>query len=271
MDKQEWQGYVAKAATGNFPIPPGLIQDYDDWRCRSTVGRVLFILKDIEGAITVLSTVKDIKPDMEDVPEYGLSEVEHKVLCLRDLAEIVWMLTGTTYAPQIYLEEAYELCRNYKHIFRSADRGKIWIRRLEILREAGEVESALKEVRELLEREGGEEKINSYCFRAKIFLAECAAAGGEYGEAAKIIREAYAFFPYSDSGSKAIAEAYAEVDPQLRYEKMLHCTTIQYSPWEKADALTPEEVRARQMENYKRRMAGGEAPNDFGLLNRLNE
>ena len=70
--------------------------------------------------------MKDVQPDMEDAPEFGLSEAEHKVLCLRDIAEIIWRLTGTGDAPIIYLNEAYRLCREYKKVFRSADRGAIW-------------------------------------------------------------------------------------------------------------------------------------------------
>ena len=123
MEKQEWQGYVQKVASCDYPIPLNLINDYDDWKCRSNVGRMLMILKDIEGAMAVLATVKDVQPDMEDAPEFGLSEAEHKVLCLRDIAEIVWRLTGTGDAPIIYLNEAYRLCREYKKVFRSADRG----------------------------------------------------------------------------------------------------------------------------------------------------
>lgn len=126
MEKQEWQGYVQKVASCDYPIPLNLINDYDDWKCRSNVGRMLMILKDIEGAMAVLATVKDVQPDMEDAPEFGLSEAEHKVLCLRDIAEIVWRLTGTGDAPIIYLNEAYRLCREYKKVFRSADRGAIW-------------------------------------------------------------------------------------------------------------------------------------------------
>ena len=51
MEKQEWQGYVQKVASCDYPIPLNLINDYDDWKCRSNVGRMLMILKDIEGAM----------------------------------------------------------------------------------------------------------------------------------------------------------------------------------------------------------------------------
>ena len=134
MEKQEWQEYVHKVASCDYPIPPNLINDYDDWKCRSNVGRMLMILKDVEGAMAVLATVKDVQPDMDDAPEFGLSEAEHKVLCLRDIAQIVWQLTGTGDAPLFYLDEAYKICREYAHVFRTADRGAIWARRLEIMR-----------------------------------------------------------------------------------------------------------------------------------------
>ena len=39
MDQQEWMGYVSRLANGEYPVPVGMIQDYNDWRCRSIVGR----------------------------------------------------------------------------------------------------------------------------------------------------------------------------------------------------------------------------------------
>ena len=41
MDQQEWMGYVSRLANGEYPVPVGMIQDYNDWRCRSIVGRRL--------------------------------------------------------------------------------------------------------------------------------------------------------------------------------------------------------------------------------------
>ena len=35
MDQQEWMGYVSRLANGEYPVPVGMIQDYNDWRCRS--------------------------------------------------------------------------------------------------------------------------------------------------------------------------------------------------------------------------------------------
>ena len=36
MDQQEWMGYVSRLANGEYPVPVGMIQDYNDWRCRFT-------------------------------------------------------------------------------------------------------------------------------------------------------------------------------------------------------------------------------------------
>ena len=184
MEKQEWQGYVQKVASCDYPIPLNLINDYDDWKCRSNVGRMLMILKDIEVAMAVLATVKDVQPDMEDAPEFGLSEAEHKVLCLRDIAEIIWRLTGTADAPIIYLNEAYRLCREYKKVFRSADRGAIWARRLELQRSCGAEAAALSEARAMLEAEKAVEGVNAYRFHALKFIAESMAEQGDYAKAA---------------------------------------------------------------------------------------
>ena len=73
MDMQEWQGYVQKVAKSQYPVPEGMIKDYDDWRCRSIVGRMLYVLGDIEGAIAVLLTVKDIKPNLQDARAHKCS------------------------------------------------------------------------------------------------------------------------------------------------------------------------------------------------------
>ena len=78
MDQQEWMGYVSRLANGEYPVPVGMIQDYNDWRCRSIVGRALYWMGDTESAMRVLSTVVNVEPNMDDDPEYGLSEAEHK-------------------------------------------------------------------------------------------------------------------------------------------------------------------------------------------------
>ena len=255
MDKQEWQGYVQKVASCDYPIPPNLINDYNDWKCRSNVGRMLMILKDVEGAMAVLATVKDVQPDMDDVPEFGLSEAEHKVLCLRDIAQIVWQLTGTGDAPLFYLNEAYKLCRSYKHVFRSADRGAIWARRLEIMRDCGEEEKALAEAKAMLDSEKENTGVNAYRFHALKFIAESMAGQGDYNKAALLLAEAYQSFPLSEAGKRDLAQAADTADAQERYEKYHHCTAIQYQPWEQDNVPTLEDVRKLQERNFARREA----------------
>ena len=76
MDQQEWMGYVSRLANGEYPVPVGMIQDYNDWRCRSIVGRALYWMGDTESAMRVLSTVVNVEPNMDDDPEYGLSEAD---------------------------------------------------------------------------------------------------------------------------------------------------------------------------------------------------
>lgn len=259
MEKQEWQAYVQKVASCDYPIPPNLINDYNDWKCRSNVGRMLMILKDVEGAMAVLATVKDVEPDMEDAPEFGLSEAEHKVLCLRDIAQIVWQLTGTGDAPLFYLDEAYRLCRSYQHVFRSADRGAIWARRLEIMRSCGAEEKALAEARAMLESEKANAGVNPYRFHALKFIAESMAEQGDYAKAALLLAEAYQSFPVNEAARAALAEAEAATDAKERYARYQHCTTIQYQPWEQDNVPTLEEVRKLQERNFARREAEKEA------------
>ena len=153
MNEQEWQACVNHVAGGEYPVPRGMISNYNDWRCRSTVGRALYWMGEVEAAMHVLATILDVEPDMEDAPEMGLSEAEHKVLCLRDIAEIVWKLAHNEDAALNYLDQAYALSRAYKHPFRSASRGDMFYRRLAILREVGKEEQAVQEAEKMLELE----------------------------------------------------------------------------------------------------------------------
>lgn len=272
MDKQEWQEYVQKVATCDYPIPPYMISNYEDWKCRSNVGRMLMILKDIEGAMAVLATVKDIQPDMDDAPEYGLSEAEHKVLCLRDLAEIIWQLTGTGDAPIFYLREADQICRNYKHVFRSASRGAIWVKQLEIMRSCGKLEQASLKAAEMLKEQKDVNGVNPYRFYALKFMAENLADKNEYAKASLLLADAYKSFPVNAAAEKDLHEAESTSDSKERYEKYYHCTTIQYQPWERDNVMTLEDVHRLQEENFKKREAA-KVENDKedmqGLINHL--
>lgn len=232
MEQEQWKEYVKKVANCQWPVPVSMISDMDNWRCRSIVGRMLLVLDDIEGAMQVLSTVINEKPDENNVPENGLSDVEHKVLCLRDVAEIIWKLTGTDHAPLIYLNSAYKYCRKFQHPFRSVARGDIWYRRLEIMRDSNQLEKALQEAEEMLEAEKNNGGINPYRYAAYKFLAEDAAGREDYAKAAELLAEGLKYYPLNEQGEKDVAEAAAASDAQERYKKYHHCTTIKYKPWE---------------------------------------
>lgn len=261
MEQQEWDGYVQKVASCPYPILPEFIKNQEDWHCRSVVGRMLFFLKDIEGAMLVLSTVRDIEIDMEQYPEVGMSDAEHKCLCLRDLGEIVWQLTQKAEAALYYFEKAYDLCKEYKHPFHAAKRGAIWSRRLEIKSESGYLAEALDECMTKMEEQNKDDEINQYLFFGNKFLAERFAEKGDYSKAVAYMVEAYRYFPLSVAGKKDVAEATAETDPASSYKLFMHCTTLQYLPWEKCNIPTLEEVRKKQYENYLKRQAKGEVDN----------
>ena len=77
MTEQEWNEYVNFASGGEWPIPRGMISDYNNWLCRSIVGRALYFRDKVEEAMTVLATVVDVEPSMEKV-EKGMSEQNTK-------------------------------------------------------------------------------------------------------------------------------------------------------------------------------------------------
>lgn len=240
MNEQEWLACVNHVAGGEYPIPRGMISNYDDWRCRSTVGRALYWMDEIEASMRVLATVLDVEPDMDDAPEMGLSEAEHKVLCLRDVADIVWKLARNEEAALTYLAQAYELSRAYKHSFRSASRGDIFYRRLAILREVGKEDQAVQEAEVMLEMEAGNEGINPYRYFAYKFLAEHQHDAGDDVQATQLYAEAFKYYPVSEAGERDLARAAATEDAAARYKAYSFCSTIQYKPWEK---LPPAIIR----------------------------
>lgn len=232
MEQQEWMEYVSRLANGEYPVPVGMIQDYNDWRCRSIVGRALYWMGDTEGAMRVLSTVADVEPDMDDDPEYGLSEAEHKVLCLRDIADIVWKLAKSEEAALMYLQQAYDLARAYKHSFHSCARGDMFYRRLMVLHEAGKDEQAVQEAMAMAEAEKENTGVNPYRYFALKFLAEQAHNAGDDEKAAAIYAEAFKSYPQNDIARRDLGKAAAETDPAKRYKAYEFCSTVQYVPWE---------------------------------------
>ena len=222
MNEQEWQACVNHVAGGEYPVPRGMISNYNDWRCRSTVGRALYWMDEVEAAMHVLATILDVEPDMEDAPEMGLSEAEHKVLCLRDIAEIVWKLAHNEDAALNYLDQAYALSRAYKH------------------REVGKEEQAVQEAEKMLELEAGNDGINPYRYFAYKFLAEHEHNNGDDEKAAQLFAEAFRYYPVSEAGERDLAKAAAAETAADRYKAYVFCSTIQYKPWEE---LPPAIIR----------------------------
>ena len=189
----------------------------------------------------VLSTVVNVEPNMDDDPEYGLSEAEHKVLCLRDIAEIVWKLAKSEEAALTYLKEAYNLSRAYKHSFHSCARGDMFYRRLMVLSEAGKKQQAVDEAKAMVEAEKDTmveaEKdnngVNPYKYFALKFLAEDAHNAGDDVKASEIYAEAFKYYPQNDIAERDLAKAAAEEDAAKRYKAYEFCSTVQYKPWEK--------------------------------------
>lgn len=250
MEAKEWNEYVEKVATGAWPVPINMIKDQENWMCRSIVGRALVFKEDLEGAMTVLSTVLDVEPDMDEAPEVGLSEAEHKTLCLRELGEIVYKLAHKPDAALQYIDAAYKIAREYQHPFRTGARGELWYRHLQLLAECGKKEQASEEARKMFrdeqetshapKQDDPKSKINPYKYFSLKYLAEQEYAAGHVAEASSLLHQAFEFYPVSLAGEKDLAAANAVNDPEERYKAYQHCATIQYLPWEK---LPPAVIR----------------------------
>ena len=107
IENKEWQQYVTQCTTGEWPVPASFVSDKDNWVCRAIVGRVLYFTKDLEGALTVLSTfVNDVRPDLADHPAEGMCEAEHFVLSLRGVTGITYLLASFRTAATCSVEVA---------------------------------------------------------------------------------------------------------------------------------------------------------------------
>ena len=236
LDRQEWLEYVRFCAGGEFPIPMGLISDYDDWLCRSIVGRMLLIRGKREEALQVLSTVVDVVPSRE-VPPEGLSEVEHKILCLRDIARLIWDYTHNADAALRYWDEAVELADGWMARFVSVARGEMHYGRAQVLMNAGRNEEAEKEIASMLSSdffEGPEYNVNSNRYFALRLRAETAYADGNKEKAAAFLAEAFQYYPMSVEALENEAEALACADAEERYQKFMAMTKRQYLQWQPA-------------------------------------
>ncbi len=113
----------------------------------------------------------------------------------------------------------------------------------------------MEQAQTMLEQEKERIGVNAYRFHALKFIAESMAAKEEYAKAALLLAEAYKSFPVTEAAERDLAEAAATADAAERYAKYLHCTTIQYQPWERDTVPTLDEVRRLQERNYALREA----------------
>ena len=232
MTEEEWNGLVDYASGGEWPIPRAMISDYNNWLCRSIVGRALYFRDKVEEAMAVLATVVNVEPSMEKA-EKGMSEAEHKILCLRDIAKIVWGLTGNTEAALNYWEAAIDLCEKYQYPFVSVARGEISYGRLALLLTAGQVEQACREAKVMAVKDRFEqENISSYRYFAYKFLGEREHAQGNSQKAALLYEKAFSYYPKSEAGERDFAAAGMVADAEERYVKYQQMSSMQYLQWE---------------------------------------
>lgn len=232
MSKEEWKAYVDFASSGEWPMPRALIDNYDDWICRSAVGRALFFRGKVEEAMAVLSTTLDVEPSME-VPAKGMSEVEHKVLCSRDLAKIVWGLTGNPDATFRFWDEAQKWCLAWTHKFVSVARGAISYDKATMLMAVGRNEEVEKIIHEMAISERFErENVNSYRYYAYKFMAERELLAENKVKAGLLYEKAFGYYPLSESGESDFKAAKEELDVDKKNEKFKLMSKIQYVHWD---------------------------------------
>ncbi|MDD3396662.1 MAG: hypothetical protein PHQ45_05515 [Acidaminococcaceae bacterium] len=240
LDPQEWKAYVDFVSGGEWPIPRGFISNYDNWLCRSMVGRALYFREKPEEAMAVLSTVLAVEPSMEKPEANSMSEVEHKILCLRDLAKIIWGFTHNNEAAIKYWDEAVEWCRKWPYNFHSIARGEISYGRVGQLWEAQEQELADKYLHEMAKSDHFEMQqynVNSNRYYAYKFMAEREHAAGNIQKAAIMYEEAFKYYPMSVEARRNEADAKAQKDPESKYNKCVEMSKRQYLLWEEIEGL----------------------------------
>ena len=235
MDPKEWNAYVDFVSGGEWPIPRGFISDYNNWICRSVVGRALYFREQTEAAMTVLSTVLDVVPSMEKPEGTNMGEVEHKILCLRDLAKIVWALTENSEASLRFWDEAVDLCTKWPYHFNSVARGEISYGRLVMLWVAGQKDKVEEDLKAMAVDERFEMKeynVNSYRYFAYKFMAEREHASGNVEKAALLFEKAFQYYPMSVEARREEEKAKAMADMEERYQQFVAMSKRQYLQWE---------------------------------------
>lgn len=234
IEAKEWKEYLDFVSEGEWPIPRDFISDYDNWLCRSVVGRALYFRGKIEEAMTVLSTIVSVEPSLEK-PKSGMGEVEHKILCMRDLAKIVWQLVGNVEASAKFWDEAVRLCFLWPYNFSSVARGEISYGRLGLYLAAQKndvVDVQIKEMAASERFEMQEYNVNSYRYFAYKFQAEREYANKNVKKAAIIFEEAFKYYPMSVEARVEENKAKAMQDMEARYQKFLQMSKVQYLQWE---------------------------------------
>lgn len=145
ITQAEWSAIVEKLKKSPLPIPPSFVANLDDWKCRSNAGRALYSLGDYDNAIIVLVSVLDVEPNLDDNPEEGFSEAEHKVLCLMCMVDLIWGMMQNGDAALMYLDKALAICEKFTGVFHSQDPLQVWHKRLDILKKMGKEEQAQAE------------------------------------------------------------------------------------------------------------------------------
>ena len=239
IEAKEWNEYVDFVSGGEWPVPRDFISNYDNWLCRSVVGRALYFRGKTEEAMTVLSTIVNVEPSMEK-PKSGMGEVEHKILCMRDLAKIVWKLVENLEASVRFWDEAVRLCSLWPYNFSSVARGEISYGRLGLFLAAGKndlVEEQLKEMASSQRFEMQEHNVNSYRYFAYKFKAEQEYAHKNVHKAALIFEEAFKYYPMSVEARCEENKAKAMTDMEERYQKFLQMSKVQYLQWDTVEEL----------------------------------
>lgn len=126
LTQEEYQYWIEYVNKNYFPLPDITVKDMSNWRHRSVLARALARAREYGPAMELFQSIAAITVDSEEENWSGLSEVEDKAWCLKEMAVILWRTTGSRKEAVPYMEQARVLIETHPQQFQFLNRWEVW-------------------------------------------------------------------------------------------------------------------------------------------------
>ncbi len=222
MDKEKFCELVDFVEAG-LEIPKGVVfsEGYDDWQARLRLARILSKnFQKYDEAIALFEGAVGEKPA-------NIEQFEDIVWALRDLFVCIYYHEKNLLRALVYIEQAIALAElDLVKQFSCFNRGELWCWRWVGLKELGQVDKAVFEAQEKIEKCASLSSTgNSYLYYAYYFIAMLAYADSEYEAALEGLLQALNYFPQGENSGKFRELAAASALPAKdKFDKLLAVT-----------------------------------------------